>query len=83
LKPTRLWQMRRDIFGLGTAQVVVTGLALTALAWFSQVLDWRGSIVACFGLALSSTAFAMQILEGDGDFNTRYGQRSFSMLLFQ
>lgn len=83
LKPTRLWQMRRDIFGLGTAQVVVTGLALTALAWFSQVLDWRGSIVAGFGLALSSTAFAMQILEGDGDVNTRYGQRSFSMLLFR
>lgn len=83
LKPTRLWQMRRDIFGLGTAQVVVTGLALTALAWFSGVLEWRGSIVAGFGLALSSTAFAMQILEGDGDVNTRYGQRSFSMLLFQ
>ncbi|EJJ30603.1 monovalent cation:proton antiporter-2 (CPA2) family protein [Rhizobium sp. CF142] len=83
LKPTRLWQMRRDIFGLGTAQVVVTGLALTALAWVSGVLDWRGSIVAGFGLALSSTAFAMQILEGDGDVNTRYGQRSFSMLLFQ
>ncbi len=83
LKPTRLWQMRRDIFGLGTAQVVVTGLVLTALAWFSGVLEWRGSIVAGFGLALSSTAFAMQILEGDGDVNTRYGQRSFSMLLFQ
>ncbi|WEA60764.1 monovalent cation:proton antiporter-2 (CPA2) family protein [Rhizobium sp. BJ04] len=83
LKPSRLWQMRRDIFGLGTAQVVVTGLALTALAWFSHVFDWRGSIVAGFGLALSSTAFAMQILDGDGDVNTRYGQRSFSMLLFQ
>ncbi|MBW9051610.1 monovalent cation:proton antiporter-2 (CPA2) family protein [Rhizobium mesosinicum] len=83
LKPTRLWQMRRDIFGLGTAQVVVTGLALTALAWFSGVLEWRGSIVAGFGLALSSTAFAMQILEDDGDVNTRYGQRSFSVLLFQ
>lgn len=83
LKPTRLWQMRRDIFGLGTAQVVVTGLVLTALAWVSGALDWRGSIVAGFGLALSSTAFAMQILEGDGDVNTRYGQRSFSMLLFQ
>ncbi|MGO8134341.1 hypothetical protein ACC730_38085, partial [Rhizobium ruizarguesonis] len=37
---------------------------------------------AGFGLALSSTAFAMQILEGDGDVNTRYGHRSFSMLLF-
>ncbi|MEB3045705.1 monovalent cation:proton antiporter-2 (CPA2) family protein [Rhizobium mulingense] len=83
LKPSRLWQMRRDIFGLGTAQVVVTGLALTALAFLSGVLDWRGSVVAGFGLALSSTAFAMQILEGAGDVNTRYGQRSFSMLLFQ
>ncbi|MBB3592335.1 CPA2 family monovalent cation:H+ antiporter-2 [Rhizobium sp. BK529] len=83
LKPSRLWQMRRDIFGLGTAQVMVTGLALTGLAWASGVLGWRGSIVAGSGLALSSTAFAMQILEGDGDVNTRYGQRSFSMLLFQ
>jgi CPA2 family monovalent cation:H+ antiporter-2 len=83
LKPTRLWQMRRDIFGLGSAQVVLSGVALTLLAYLSGILDWRGSIVAGFGLALSSTAFAMQILEGDGDVNTKYGQRSFSMLLFQ
>jgi len=83
LKPSRLWQMRRDIFGLGTAQVVLTGLALTALAYLSGVLEWRGSIVAGFGLALSSTAFAMQILEGTGEVNTKYGQRSFSVLLLQ
>ncbi|WP_283195276.1 monovalent cation:proton antiporter-2 (CPA2) family protein [Rhizobium sp. AN80A] len=83
LKPSRLWQMRRDIFGLGAAQVILTGLALTALAYISGLLDWRGSIIAGFGLALSSTAFAMQILEDDGDVSTRYGQRSFSMLLFQ
>jgi monovalent cation:H+ antiporter-2, CPA2 family len=83
LKPSRLWQMRRDIFGLGTAQVMLTGLALTGLAYFSGVLDWRGSVVAGFGLALSSTAFAMQILDDAGEVNTKYGQRSFSMLLFQ
>ncbi|NLS02529.1 potassium transporter TrkA [Rhizobium sp. P32RR-XVIII] len=83
LKPSRLWQMRRDIFGLGTAQVVLTGLALMALAYLSGVLDWRGSIIAGFGLALSSTAFAMQILDERGEVNTRYGQRSFSMLLLQ
>ncbi|QRM42930.1 monovalent cation:proton antiporter-2 (CPA2) family protein [Rhizobium sp. BG4] len=83
LKPSRLWQMRRDIFGLGTAQVLLTGLALTALAYVSGVLEWRGSIVAGFGLALSSTAFAMQILEGTGEVNTKYGQRSFSVLLLQ
>ncbi|UWU14857.1 monovalent cation:proton antiporter-2 (CPA2) family protein [Rhizobium sullae] len=83
LKPSRLWQMRRDIFGLGTAQVMLTGLALTALAYLSGALDWRGSIVAGFGLALSSTAFAMQILDDEGEVNTKYGQRAFSMLLFQ
>ncbi len=83
LKPSRLWQMRRDIFGLGTAQVLLTGALLSLVAWLSGVLDWRGGIIAGFGLALSSTAFAMQILDDEGDVNTRYGQRSFSMLLFQ
>lgn len=83
LKPTRLWQMRRDIFGLGTAQVVTTGAALTFLTYFSGLLGWAGSVVTGFGLALSSTAFAMQILDDAGEVNTQYGQRSFSMLLFQ
>ncbi|KRB49876.1 potassium transporter TrkA [Rhizobium sp. Root708] len=83
LKPSRLWQMRRDIFGLGSAQVLLTGALLSLVAWLTGVLDWRGCIIAGFGLALSSTAFAMQILDDEGDVNTRYGQRSFSMLLFQ
>lgn len=83
LKPARLWQMRRDIFGLGSAQVVLSGLLLSGLAFYSGLLSWQGSIVAGFGLALSSTAFAMQILEDRADMNTAYGQRAFSILLFQ
>jgi len=83
LKPSRLWHMRRDIFGLGTSQVVLTGLLLTALVYAAGLLDWRGALVAGFGLALSSTAFALQLLEDYGDMNSRYGQRSFSILLFQ
>ncbi|WP_457664078.1 monovalent cation:proton antiporter-2 (CPA2) family protein [Sinorhizobium medicae] len=83
LKPSRLWQMRRDIFGLGTAQVVVTGLALSFLIALSGLLEGAASVVAGFGLALSSTAFAMQILEENNDTNTRYGQRAFSILLLQ
>jgi CPA2 family monovalent cation:H+ antiporter-2 len=63
--------------------VLLTGAVLTLLVELTGVLDWRGSVIAGFGLALSSTAFAMQILDDDGDVNTRYGQRSFSMLLFQ
>jgi CPA2 family monovalent cation:H+ antiporter-2 len=83
LKLSRLWQLRKDIFGLGTGQVLISGALLTALAYYTGLLDWRGAIVAGFGLALSSTAFALQILEDRGALNTPYGQRSFSILLFQ
>ena len=83
LKPSRLWAMRRDIFGLGMAQVVVTGLALAGIALAAGTADWAGALIIGFGLALSSTAFALQILDEKGDTNTRYGQRAFSMLLLQ
>jgi len=83
LKPSRLWQMRRDIFGLGTAQVVLTGIVLSSMIYALGLLGQGGSIIAGFGLALSSTAFAMQILDEGNDRNTRYGQRSFSILLLQ
>ncbi|WP_077962234.1 monovalent cation:proton antiporter-2 (CPA2) family protein [Ensifer adhaerens] len=83
LKPSRLWQMRRDIFGLGTAQVVLTGIVLSSVIYALGLLGQGGSIIAGFGLALSSTAFAMQILDEGNDRNTRFGQRSFSILLLQ
>ena len=83
LKPSRLWAMRRDIFGLGIAQVAVTGLTLAGLTLAFGLEEWDGALIIGFGLALSSTAFAMQILDERGDTNTRYGQRAFSMLLLQ
>jgi CPA2 family monovalent cation:H+ antiporter-2 len=83
LKPSRLWQMRGDVFGLGPVQVLVTGLALAGLAFETGLSTWQGSLIIGFGLALSSTAFALQLLNDAGDINSRYGQRSFSVLLFQ
>lgn len=83
LKPSRLWAMRHDIFGLGAAQVIVTGLILAGLTLVTGIEQWDGALIIGFGLALSSTAFAMQILDERGDTNTRYGQRAFSMLLLQ
>ncbi|MBV2184968.1 MAG: monovalent cation:proton antiporter-2 (CPA2) family protein, partial [Rhizobium sp.] len=83
LKPTRLWHMRHDIFGLGTAQVVLTGLTLTGACILTGLADWRGGLVAGFGLALSSTAFALQILNDTNELNSRHGQRAFSILLLQ
>jgi len=83
LKPSRLWAMRRDIFGLGIVQVGLTGLLLAGLTLLLGLEKWDGALIIGFGLALSSTAFAMQILDERGDTNTRYGQRAFSMLLLQ
>lgn len=81
LKPSRLWALRRDIFGLGLCQVLFTGLVISAILW--TTLGSAAAIIAGFGMALSSTAFGMQILEDSGDTNQRYGQRAFSILLFQ
>lgn len=83
LKPSRLWQMRKDIFGLGLLQVGLSGAALSAICLLPGGFDWRSALVAGFGLALSSTAFALQILEDNGERSTRHGQRTFSLLLFQ
>ena len=82
LKPARLWTMRRMVFGLGTAQVMVTGLAIAGLALLlGQPL--KIAIIIGFGLALSSTAFGLQILTERGEMNTGHGRTAFSVLLLQ
>ncbi|WP_417693470.1 monovalent cation:proton antiporter-2 (CPA2) family protein [Roseibium sp.] len=82
LDPQKLWRMKRDIFGLGTAQVLFTGLSLYA-AFYYTGYSVRTALVAGFGLALSSTAFALQILQERGQLSAPYGQRAFSILLLQ
>lgn len=83
LKPSRLWSLRRDIFGLGLLQVCVTGLILAALMMALATQNFAAAFVIGFGLALSSTAFALQILEERGEMNRQHGQKAFSILLFQ
>jgi monovalent cation:H+ antiporter-2, CPA2 family len=83
LKPSRLWALRRDIFGLGLAQVLACGFALMGAAILFTGLGWQAAMIIGFGLSLSSTAFAMQLLEARHEINSPYGQRAFSMLLFQ
>ncbi|SEP65547.1 Kef-type potassium/proton antiporter, CPA2 family [Faunimonas pinastri] len=82
LKPARLWAMRADIFGLGLAQVALTGTVLTAVFW---AVGWaiQPAIIIGFGLAMSSTAFAMQILQDNNEIATPYGEKSVAILLAQ
>ncbi|GAA0592898.1 monovalent cation:proton antiporter-2 (CPA2) family protein [Paenochrobactrum glaciei] len=83
LKPSRLWALRHAIFGLGSAQVLISGAALAYAGFHLAGLSVNAAIFIGYGLALSSTAFAMQVLQDRGGTNQQYGQRSFSILLFQ
>jgi monovalent cation:proton antiporter-2 (CPA2) family protein len=82
LQPSRLWVLRRSVFGLGSAQVLVTGTALGAIALVLG-LGFDGALVVGLGLAMSSTAFVLQILAEKGQLTARHGRSSFAILLFQ
>jgi len=83
LKPSRLWLMRRQVFGLGTAQVVLTGAVLAALVLFLFDVPPRAAILVGPALALSSTAFVLQILASQKLLTTHYGRASVAVLLLQ
>jgi len=82
LSPSRLWVMRRSVFGAGGAQVVLSTLALGAIAVFGGA-SWRGALIAGLGLALSSTAVGLQMLAERKELQAPHGRLGFAILLFQ
>jgi glutathione-regulated potassium-efflux system ancillary protein KefC/glutathione-regulated potassium-efflux system protein KefB len=83
LQPSRLWVMRKSIFGLGLAQVLATTLGLGAAAYFGFGQTWQSALVMGFGLSMSSTALVLQLLAERAQLNSQYGRSAFSILLFQ
>jgi monovalent cation:proton antiporter-2 (CPA2) family protein len=83
LQPSRLWRLRRDIFGLGLAQVVACGLALSLLLYLALGLSPEAALAIGLPLGLSSTAQVLPMLRADNDLTTPQGDRAFSILLFQ
>jgi monovalent cation:proton antiporter-2 (CPA2) family protein len=82
LRPARLWTMRAPIFGLGSAQVILTASLIGVIAYS---LGFRHRMAFAIGmiLALSSTAIVLQLLNEKSLMKTAGGQASFSVLLFQ
>ncbi len=83
LQPSRLWRLRKDIFGLGLAQVLLCGLALSLFLFAALNISLAAAFAVGLPLGLSSTAQVLPMLRGDGDLNTPQGERAFSILLFQ
>ncbi len=82
LRPERLWVMRRTVFGLGAAQVVVSAGVIAVLAHLVGT-DWPGAVVLGVGLALSSTAIVLPMLSERNLLGSGAGRDIFAVLLFQ
>jgi glutathione-regulated potassium-efflux system protein KefB len=82
MQPRRLWALRRSMFGLGSLQILVSGLAI---ALYLHLFEprWEIDLLAGLTLALSSTAFVLQILQDRGEIASPHGQTAFAVLLMQ
>jgi glutathione-regulated potassium-efflux system ancillary protein KefC/glutathione-regulated potassium-efflux system protein KefB len=82
LQPSRLLALRRVVFGLGAAQVVLTTAVLAALGLLVG-LPLPAALVAGFGLSLSSTPMVLQLLAERSELKSQHGRAAFGILLFQ
>src|ERR1700693_3571790 len=83
LQPSRLWVMRKPIFGLGLAQVLATTAGAGSIAYFAFGQPRGSALVIGFGLSMSSTALVLQVLAERGQLTSQFGRSAFSILLFQ
>ncbi|MES2685023.1 MAG: monovalent cation:proton antiporter-2 (CPA2) family protein [Pseudomonadota bacterium] len=82
LQPTRLWRLRREVFGFGGAQVLLTS-TLFAVAGHLAGLPWNTALVVAFALSMSSTALVLQLLGERHELTAHHGRAAFAVLLFQ
>jgi len=82
LEPKRLLELRRPIFGWGSAQVLGVAAVLCAVA-IGFGVEWKVALIAALGLSLSSTAIALTTLEERNFMAAPTGQAGFAILLFQ
>ncbi len=83
LSPSRLWRLKGAIFGLGAAQVIACGLAVTAMMLALTGYPLAAALALGLPLGLSSTAQVLPMLQSAGRLRTPFGERAFSILLFQ
>ena len=82
LNPAKLWQLRRPIFGIGAAQVLLSAMILGGLLMLTH-FAWQAAVIGGIGLAMSSTAMALQLMREKGMNRSESGRLGFSVLLFQ
>ncbi len=82
LQPSRLIVLRKPVFGLGSAQMLLSALPIALLAR-ALGQPWLAAVLIGVGVAMSSTAFVLQTLAERGELRARHGREAFAVLLFQ
>ena len=82
MQPSHLWSLRREIFGLGTLQIIACALALTGVGLLFG-FKWQIAFIGAAGFVLTSTAIVMQLLGDRGDIAQPQGQKIVAILLFE
>lgn len=82
MQPSHLWGLRREIFGLGTLQIVACATALTGVGLLFG-FTWQVAFIGAAGFVLTSTAIVMQLLGDRGDIAQPQGQKIVAILLFE
>ncbi|EXH23796.1 MULTISPECIES: monovalent cation:proton antiporter-2 (CPA2) family protein [Acinetobacter calcoaceticus/baumannii complex] len=82
MQPSHLWSLRREIFGLGTLQIIICALALTGVGLLFGFI-WQVAFIGAAGFVLTSTAIVMQLLGDRGDLTQPRGQKIVAILLFE
>lgn len=82
MQPSHLWSLRREIFGLGTLQIIACALALTGVGILFG-FTWQVAFIGAAGFVLTSTAIVMQLLGDRGDIAQPKGQKIVAILLFE
>jgi glutathione-regulated potassium-efflux system protein KefB len=82
MEPSKLWALRKQIFGLGVIQVGLCGVLLSGIG---LLLGFAPAVAFIFGMGfvLTSTAIVMQILGERGELATESGQKIVSILLLE
>ncbi|MBT5231145.1 MAG: potassium transporter KefB, partial [Methylococcales bacterium] len=78
----KLWQMRHSVLGIGGGQVTITA-GIFGLMTLALGLPWETAFVVGGALAMSSTAIVIKQLNEQVELNSRHGQLSVGVLLFQ
>ncbi len=78
----RLFHMRRLVFGLGGAQVLLTMVGLGGVL-IAFGMSWEPAVALAAALAVSSTAIVIRMLSDRMETETPHGREVIGVLLFQ